>query len=507
MSGLALEVRDRSALRALQGQRLRALLGHLVGRNRFYTRKLEAAGIDVEALQLPDDLAALPLTTKAELIADQVEFAPWGSALSEPLGAYCRYNQTSSTTGQPLRWLDTRDSWQWALDCWKAVYEGAGVSAHDRIFFPFSFGPFLGFWTAFDAACQIGAHSIPGGGMSTDQRLAIIETLRPTVVCCTPTYALRLAEVAERSEHRLAASAVRVLIVAGEPGGSIPAVRDRIERSWGARVIDHYGLTEVGPLAFECLEAPGFQHLNEREFLCEVLDPEGGGPPAPGSMGELVVTNLGRLASPVVRYRTGDLVVMHDEPCRCGRIYSRIEGGVLARSDDMVNVRGVNVYPAAIESVVRNVSAVTEFRATVSRDSAMRSLSLDIEVAPDAADSDGVAQIVAMGLRRALGLTVPVRVVDAGTLPRFEMKARRFVVADRVPSSQSAQPPGRAPAVPCPRCGTGALRRSDRSRQPSPDDARDEPTTSWVLTCDRCGAAWREDSAGRREPEPPRSLA
>ncbi len=503
MSGLTVEARDRTALRALQGERLRALVAYITGRNRFYTGKLEAAGVDLDALRLPDDLSALPLTTKAELIADQSAFPPWGSALTEPLGAYCRYNQTSSTTGQPLRWLDTRDSWQWALECWKAVYEGAGVSARDRIFFPFSFGPFLGFWTAFDAACQLGAHSIPGGGMSTDQRLAIVDTLGPTVVCCTPTYALRLAEVAERGEHRLAASAVRVLIVAGEPGGSIPAVRDRIERSWGARVIDHYGLTEVGPLAFECLEAPGFQHLNEREFICEVIDPETGDAAAPGRIGELVVTNLGRLASPVIRYRTGDLVVRGADPCPCGRIYARIEGGVLARSDDMVNVRGVNVYPAAIESVVRDVPAVTEFRATVSRDGAMRSLSLEVEVAPGADDPGDVAQIVSQGLRRALGLSVPVHLVGAGTLPRFEMKARRFVVADRAPGGRLAPASSRAASEPCPSCGLGALRWSDRSRQASPADARDEPTTSWMLTCDRCGATWREDSTGRRQPESP----
>jgi phenylacetate-CoA ligase len=428
MSSHVAEAWDRSTLSALQGRRLRAVLEHVRVRNRFYARKLE--GFDLEALQLPEDLARLPVTTKAELIADQARFAPWGSALSEPLDAYCRYNQTSSTTGQPLRWLDTHESWQWALDCWKAVYDGAGVTARDRVFFPFSFGPFLGFWTAFDAAVQIGAHSIPGGGMSTDQRLGIIETLAPTVVCCTPTYALRLAEVAHRHKRPLTGSAVRVLIVAGEPGGSIAAVRDRIQRSWGARVIDHYGLTEVGPIAFECREAPGFLHVNEREFVCEVLDPADGSPAAPGRMGELVVTNLGRLGSPVIRYRTGDLVVRRDDPCPCGRVYARLEGGVLARSDDMVNVRGVNVYPAAIDAVVREIGAVAEFRATVSRDGAMRTLTLEIEIVPGIEDTAAVVEQVGQQLRRALGLTVPVHQVEPGTLPRFEMKARRFIVDD-----------------------------------------------------------------------------
>ena len=162
------------------------------------------------------------------------------------------------------------------LECWKAVYRAARVGRGDRIFFAFSFGPFLGFWTAFDAAWQIGAHAIPAGGMSSQQRLAMIGAVAPTVVCCTPTYALRLAEVdAEQTADRrpLSDSTVRAVIVAGEPGGSIPATRERIERAWGARVIDQHGLTEVGPVSFECWESPGALHVNESEFICEVVDP------------------------------------------------------------------------------------------------------------------------------------------------------------------------------------------------------------------------------------------
>src|SRR5687768_5292173 len=232
---------------SLSAERLSALIKRIYGRNPFYTRKLDAAGIEPASLRFPRDLTALPLTTKRELIADQHASAPWGTNLSEPLERYTRYNQTSSTTGSPLRWLDTNESWQWMLECWKAVYAGAKVDASDRIFFPFSFGPFLGFWTAFEAGCQIGAHCIPAGGMSSRTRVAMIETLHPTVICCTPTYALRLLEAAlemHGGAAHLAASSVRVLIVAGEGGGSIPATRQRIENGWGARVIDHHGLTE-----------------------------------------------------------------------------------------------------------------------------------------------------------------------------------------------------------------------------------------------------------------------
>ena len=421
---------DRRTVERRQGERLGQLLSDIYGRNVFYTRKLDASGLAIGGMRFPEDLPRLPLTTKAELVADQETSPPWGTALTRPLGAYTRYCQTSSTTGSPLRWLDTHESWQWMLDCWKVVFRAAGVRESDRIFFPFSFGPFLGFWTAFEAACQIGAHSIPGGGMSSQMRLRLIETLDPTVLCATPTYALWLAELASQdpAARPLAAGSVRVIIVAGEPGGSIPATRRRIEESWGARVIDHHGLTETGPVSFECLENPGGLHVNESEYIAEVLDPETQEPVPDGERGELVVTNLGRTASPVIRYRTGDIVVRSAEPCVCGRSWARLQGGILARADDMVNIRGVNVYPAAIESVVRRFPEIMEFRSTASRAGAMWSLRIEIEPHPETGNDGDLRDRLARGLREALGLTVPVACVRPGTLPRFEMKARRFVV-------------------------------------------------------------------------------
>jgi phenylacetate-CoA ligase len=427
----AAECDDRDTIAAHQSRRLEQLLSTIDGRNAFYTNKLNAAGVRAAGLRCPDDLVRLPVTTKSELVADQEAHPPWGTALGEPIERYTRYTQTSSTTGHPLRWLDTNESWQWMLECWKTVYRAARVGQGDRIFFAFSFGPFLGFWTAFDAAWQIGAHAIPAGGMSSQQRLAMIRAVAPTVVCCTPTYALRLAEVdGEQTAGRrlLSESAVRAVIVAGEPGGSIPATRERIERAWGARVFDQHGLTEVGPVSFECWESPAALHVNEREFICEVVDPSTLDPVADGQPGELLLTNLGRTGSPVIRYRTGDVVVRRSERCACGRTFARLEGGIIARTDDMVNIRGVNVYPAAIESVLRRFEEVVEFRSTVSCSGAMRSLAVEVELTSAAADPRTISTRIAQRLREALGLTVPIQVVAPATLPRFEMKARRFVV-------------------------------------------------------------------------------
>jgi phenylacetate-CoA ligase len=426
------ECMDRETLTSEQARRLERLLADIYGRNPFYTLKLKEAGVAMNSLRLPADLPKLPLTVRSELIANQSANPPWGTALTEPIDRYTRYCQTSSTTGSPMRWLDTNESWQWVVDCWKAVYRSARVGPEDRIFFPFSFGPFLGFWSAFEAGCQIGAHCVPGGGMTSQLRLSMIETVGATVICCTPTYALRLAEVAAQEgaggKAPLSESSVRVIIVAGEAGGSIVATRKLIEQSWGARVIDHHGLTEVGPISFECWENPGALHVNEGEYICEVLDSASGQPVADGQRGELVITNLGRMASPVIRYRTGDIVVRNSNPCRCGRTWSRLEGGILARADDMVSVRGVNVYPAAIESVVRRFPTVVEFRSTISRSGAMRELSIEIEVAPGATGSSAVASRLSQQLLEAMGLTVTVRIVEPGSLPRFEMKARRFIV-------------------------------------------------------------------------------
>src|SRR5262245_46384070 len=210
----------RPALATLQGDRLRALLAEVLPRNDFYAAKFVAAGVAPEAVRSPADLARLPFTTKAELTADQEENPPYGLILTYPVDRYSRLHQTSGTTGRPLRWLDTPASWQWTLDCWETIYRTVGLGPGDRLFFAFSFGPFLGFWSAYDAAGRMGFLCLPGGGMTSVARLTFLLDNEATVVLCTPTYALRLAEVAREAGLDLKAGRVRALIVAGEPGGS-----------------------------------------------------------------------------------------------------------------------------------------------------------------------------------------------------------------------------------------------------------------------------------------------
>jgi phenylacetate-CoA ligase len=398
-------------------ERLRDLLAEVVPANPFYAHKF--AGRDLA------DFTDLPFTTKADIVADQVEHPPYGTNLTYPLGRYCRLHQTSGTSsGRPLRWLDTPESWDWLLGCWRGVFDRLNLRPGDVFYFAFSFGPFLGFWTAFEAAARAGYLVLPGGGLTSTARLRFLLEHKATVVCCTPTYALHLAELAAQEKLDLAGSSVRLVIVAGEPGGSIPATRERIEQVWGARVIDHYGLTEVGPVAAEPADRPGIQMILPERYVAEVVELGGSKPASDGEPGELVLTNLGRVGSPLIRYRTGDVVKARRD---ANGGLQLLVGGILGRTDDMIHVRGNNLYPAAIEAVVRRFADVAEFRILVDRTGPLADLSLEIEPAAGTR-TDGLADAVARAIRDDLLFRVPVAAVPCGSLPRFELKARRVVV-------------------------------------------------------------------------------
>ncbi len=417
----------RPALEELQRQRLSALLEEILPRNSFYADKFTKAGLNPRSIATPADLDRLPFTTKPELMADQHAYPPYGRVLTYPLSRYSRMHQTSGTSGQPLRWLDTPESWQWLLDCWEQIYQIVGLRPGDRLFFPFSFGPFLGFWTAFDAAARLGYLCLPGGGMSSGARLRFLLDNEATVALCTPTYALRLAEVARDEGIDLAASPVRALIVAGEPGGSIPATRARIESAWGARVFDHSGMTEIGALGIECPENPAGLHLLEAECLVSVIDPQTGQSLPAGQTGELVLTNLGRWGSPLLRYRTGDLVRVDSQPCPCGRSLVRLQGGILGRVDDMIYLRGNNVYPSALEAVISRFSEVAEYRVEVDQTGALPVMHIELEPVKTGPASE-LAERVDRAIRDELLFRAEVRTVAPGSLPRFETKARRLQV-------------------------------------------------------------------------------
>ncbi len=401
---------------ARQLERLRGVLAAIETANRFYAPRLAAAGVSAALGSLAEFSARMPFTTKADLVADQAANPPFGSNLTDPLTRYTRFCQTSGTTGRPLVILDTPESWEWLLGNWTHIYRAAAIVPGDRLYFAFSFGPFLGFWTAYDAAAKLGFLCIPGGGLGTAARLRAIVQHGATVLCCTPTYALHLGEVAAREDIDLRTSSVRIVMVAGEAGGSVPEVRAKISAMWnGARVVDHYGMTEVGPVAFQ--ESEDVLRVIEDSYIAEIVDPVSGGAVPEGEAGELVLTTLGRTACPLLRYRTGDLVRRIP-----GAPGFALAGGIIGRADDMIVVRGVNLYPSGVDAVLHRVAEIAEYRVEVIRRGAL----VEIEVTIESAD-DGAARRAEGALASAFSLRIPVRRVEPGSLPRFEMKARRWI--------------------------------------------------------------------------------
>ena len=415
----------RKALEALQIEKLRSMLKQIYGRNRFYTDKLDAAGIHPESIKTLEDFKSLPLTSKAELVQAQSDALPFGSNTTFEESAYSRFHQTSGTSGTPLRVLDTPESWDWWGRCWGHVLAGAGLTENDRLFVPFSFGPFIGFWAAVEGARKINALMIPGGGRDSLQRLHLMKELGTTAMCCTPTYALRLAEVAQESGFDLSEIPLQTLIHAGEPGANVPATKARIESVWNAKCYDHAGASEIGAHSFECEVQPNGTHVTESEFIVEVLNPETQEVVPEGEQGELIITNLGRIGYPVIRYRSGDLVVLNQQKCACGRSFARFEGGVLARADDMVVVRGINVFPSAVENLVRQCETVEEFRITVSTNREMANLAIELELSKTA-NPESARKTVDQAIQNELSLRPEITFVPSGSLPRFEMKAKRF---------------------------------------------------------------------------------
>ncbi len=403
----------RRALDAYQLGQLNRQLLRLREHNAFYAEKLAGVVLPLASLR---ELAAVPLTTKDELLPEAGALSNVARNLTYPLERYVRYHQTSGTRGRPMAVLDTAEDWAHWMDTWQYVLDAAGITPQDRILMAFSFGPFIGFWSAFDAVTERGCLVIPGGGLSTAARLGMLLSMQVTAVFCTPSYALRMAEVAAEMGHDLASSSVRALVVAGEPGGSVPSTRARIEQAWGATLFDHSGATEVGPWGCGDKVGEGLSII-ETAFLPEFIGRETGQPAADGELSELVLTTLVREGSPVIRYRTGDLV----RPCRPEHGFTQLMGGVLGRVDDMMIVRGVNVFPSAIEHILRGFPEVAEFRLTVRKAGEMDALEIEVE------DAAAEPERIAVALRAQLGLTVAVQNVASGTLPRFEAKAARFV--------------------------------------------------------------------------------
>ncbi len=402
-------------LKATQLEKLNRVLLHAREQQPLYQERL--AQIELPLTNLAQ-ITSIPILTKDDLLPGLP-----ATICGLPRHDYVRAHQTSGSTGSPILMLDTAADWRWWIETWQYVLDVAEVSSNDTAFMAFSYGPFIGFWSAHDAIVDRRALVVPGGGMTTQARLHAIAACEATVLCCTPSYALHLATVAKQLDIDLAQSTVSRIIVAGESGGSIAEVRERIEAAWGARVVDHCGATEIGPWGVGDSSGTGI-HVIESEFIAEPIvfshEFPAGRAASDGELAELVLTNLGRLGAPAIRYRTGDLVRAERSASAANR-FLFLRGGVLGRVDDMVVIRGVNVFPSSVEAIVRRVAGDNEYRVHRSRHEEMHELRIEVEA------DIATAQQLHNAFREQLGLRIEVSSVDVGSLPRFEGKAKRWI--------------------------------------------------------------------------------
>ena len=382
--------------------------------NAFQRGRLRGASVSTLA-----DVRALPFTTKDELLGDQAATPPYGTNLTFGLESYTHLHLTSGTVGERLRVLQTAEDWQATRRCFALVLREAGITAADRVALPFPFGAYLQFWAAAAGVEDVGALALPLGGLEGRERLRAIAEFEATAIVCTPTYALGLIDVALEWGLEDAFASVRAVVCQGEPGASIPAARERIESAWGARVFDHAGSTEVGVFSYPCAAGGGL-HVNGREFLCEILDPSSGEEAAEGTQGELVLTALSRVGCPAIRFRSGDVVDVGGV-CPAGHDDVWLPNGIVGRTDDMVVIRGMNVFPSAIEQTLREAGLLGEYRIRFYTEATERD---EIRVLVEAT-APALVRTIEERIFGRLALRVRVVPVMPGVLTAQRLKARR----------------------------------------------------------------------------------
>ncbi len=430
------ETLPREDLQALQLLKLRRLCEWAYTTTPFHQRRFDAAGFKPEQLQTLDDIRRIPFMTREEWMDLQLENPLYGDLLATDQTNAIRYHLTSGTTGRtPIRVLDSMKDWEWINEMWCYGIWGFGVRPEDTVYFAFGYGSFIGFWGAHYACEKIGALVIPGGAQTTDGRIKQIIEMGVTTVCSTPTYALHMAQRAKEMGIDIAKEGkVNKVILSGEPAGSIPAVKHQLEEAWGAKCGDTAGMTEVGTIMiFECSHQPGGTHIIEDHYIEEVLNPFNDEPVGYGELGERVVTSFGRGFIPVIRYRTKDMVMrVPASTCTCGRTWDIYDGGIRGRWDDMKLIRGTNVYPRAVEAIIREYNAIDEFQIYIwRREDLQDEITIRVEVAPAYETGwETMQQKLSKDLSNAHeGLRFNIELMNHGDLPRFELKAKRLVDA------------------------------------------------------------------------------
>ncbi|MBA7638407.1 Phenylacetate-coenzyme A ligase [subsurface metagenome] len=334
-----LETLPGEKLQKLHLKKFQSIFKWAYEQSKFYNKLYGDAGIEPGDIKTFDDIRKVPKVEKAMMRAIQGKAPyPYGDMLCVPLEKVTEYHQTSGTTGQPVYQADTWQDWEWFAEAWAYILYAQGYRDYDRVFLPFGYNVFIAFWGAHYGAEKLGCEVIPGGVLNTEARILKMQELKASAFMATPTYVLGMADVAKR---KLGIDPpkdlqIRRITVAGEPGGSIPTTRKRMEEAWGAKVYDHIGATEIGAWSYECTYQCG-SHVNEALFLVEIEDVDTGEIiTTPGREGKMIITALDRIAQPCIRFDSKDIIEWSPDECECGRTFRLIKGGVIGRADDIL---------------------------------------------------------------------------------------------------------------------------------------------------------------------------
>ena len=425
-----IETLPREKLQKLQLRKFQRIFKWAYYKSKFHHSLYKNSGIEPGDIKTFEDIKKVPKVEKAMMRSIQAKDPyPYGDMLCVPLEEVTTYRQTSGTTGQPVYQADSWSDWEWWAESWAHWLYGQGYRKTDRVFLPFGYNVFVAFWAAHYAAEKIGCEVIPGGILNTEQRILKMQELRATSFMATPTYVLGMADTA-RNKLNMDPRELNItkITVAGEPGAGIPGTRKRIEDAWGAKVYDQVGATEIGAWGGECNYQSGL-HIHEAFFLVEIEDLDTGEIiDEAGRKGKMVITALDRMAQPCIRFDSKDIIEWNKEQCECGTTFRLLKGGVQGRADDITKVKGVLLSPTTIEEVVRDIpELMNEYEVVVTKRGDIDDISIKVELNPDQQiNQEVVHQKLVDQLRIKTNLNFKIEYCAAGSLPRWDIKARRF---------------------------------------------------------------------------------
>lgn len=425
-----LETLPREKLRELQFKKFKRILEWGYNNSKLYRQIYDEAGFHPDDVKTWEDITKVPTLQKEHYRTAQAkEPWPYGDSLCVPPEKVTEYRQTSGTTGQPVYQPDTWQDWEWQSESWSYILWAQGFRNTDRVFIPFGYNVFTAYWNGHYAAEKVGCEVVPGGILNTEERLLKMKELRATAMMATPTYVLGMAETCRKKlEMDPKELSIDRVLCAGEPGASVPATKQRMEEAWGAKVYDHVGATEIGGWSYECTSQPGGLHVNEGFFLVELIDIETGEHiEEPNRTGKIVITTFDRLAQPCIRFDSKD-VSMWGDFCECGRTYRVLKGGIQGRTDHITKVKGVLFSPVSVEEVVRSMPQLgDEYELIVYKKGDIDQVALKVELLPEAASQEEkVLHELNWQLRLKTNLAFKIEFHPFGSLPRYEVKARRF---------------------------------------------------------------------------------